>query len=101
MRPPTTTTTTTITTTTIIIIIILSPEKPNNVKLKETPPYQFNSSSHEMCDLIVTWDPPQHRRHRNYISNYTLSYRKAPDMHNADVIQPHRGTIPLPPVRVE
>ena len=58
----------------------------------------MNGSEQELCDVLVSWDPPRYKRYRNFVSNYSLSFRKAPDMQNADVIQPHRGTVYLPAV---
>ncbi|KAL8604955.1 hypothetical protein ACOMHN_028583 [Nucella lapillus] len=84
------------------------PEKPANVTFFRSAPYQAgggvegsspspsSSSEEELCDIHVTWLPAQHTRHRNVLSNYTLTFRKAPDMHNANIIPPHRGSVVLP-----
>lgn len=51
-----------------------------------------------MSDIYVMWEPPKYSRYRNTISNYTLIYRKAPDMFNARKIEPHRDMVFLPGV---
>ncbi|XP_076439338.1 tyrosine-protein kinase receptor torso-like [Babylonia areolata] len=78
---------------------ICAPEKPTNLNLSNSAPYmlyKIKSGEMELCDILVTWDPPKYRRYRNSISNYTLAFRKAPDMMNAHVIEPHRGQFHLP-----
>ncbi|XP_070212642.1 platelet-derived growth factor receptor alpha-like [Littorina saxatilis] len=72
------------------------PERPANVKLSHSVSYVLNNTELQLCDITVSWDPPQFRRYRNFVSNYSLSFRKTPNMFIADVIQPHRGSVTLP-----
>jgi hypothetical protein len=77
-----------------------APEKPANLVLTSTPPYTSTNGTREqqLCDVMVTWNPSKYRRHRNFISNYTLTFQKLPYMSNSDVVVPHRGTFYVPAV---
>ncbi|KAK7477978.1 hypothetical protein BaRGS_00030807, partial [Batillaria attramentaria] len=74
---------------------ICPPEVPRNVRLFSTNMY-LNELMLPVSDVRVVWDEPRYGRFRNTISNYTLSFRKLPDMRHAAKIAPHRGTVYLP-----